>query len=264
MPRAPGTISAPSPGRETTLIHATARCRVRPGRAFFVVLLCVAAGSTVRGQVSTAAPHGGGKPVPGMIALTPQQCVWRPGDNPAWAAAALDESGWRPWSQWDPASTAAHLWIRCHGDLSPLRTDAHPALQVTLYAAYEIYLDGRAIGSAGNLKTGGFTLNIVRAWPLRANLGAAAVIALRVTRRVVSTVPVGPAPRLAIEAGDSELLQNRRSATIVKQVAPRIFPVVCFCIVGVLAFVLLPLWLNDRERRELQLLSASCGALPFI
>ncbi len=84
-----------------------------------------------------------------------------------------------------------------------------------------------------------------------ANLSPPSVIALRVTRRVTSTIPVGPAPRLAILAANSDLLQNRRSAVIVTQVAPRIFPVVCFCIVGVLAFVLLPLWLNDPGRREL-------------
>lgn len=193
-----------------------------------------------------------------------QQCLWHAGDNPAWAAPTLDESGWLPWSSWQQSPTEPQIWIRCQTNLSSLQNTAHPALQVTLYAAYELYLDGRRIGSAGNLKTGAFTMNLIRNWPLSGNLRPPAVIALRLTRRVVSTIPVGPAPRLDLEAGSVDLLQNRRSAVIVAQVAPRIFPVVCFCIVGVLAFVLLPLWLNDPGRRELQLLSASCVALPFI
>jgi Stage II sporulation protein E (SpoIIE) len=232
---------------------------------FFVVVLCVLSVPGARAQGGSASlqlPNKAG--VSGMIAVSPQQCVWRTGDNPAWASPAMDESGWRPWSAWDPASLEPHLWIRCQTDLSALRATSAPALQIALYAAYEVYFDGRALGSAGNLKTGAFTMNIIREWPLPGNLSPPSLIALRITRRVMSTVPVGSAPRLAIDAANSELLRNRRSAVILSQVSPRIFPVVCFCIVGVLAFVLLPLWLNDPGRRELQLLSISCVALPFI
>jgi len=35
----------------------------------------------------------------GIIAVSPRQCVWRAGDNPAWAAPNLDESGWQPRAQ---------------------------------------------------------------------------------------------------------------------------------------------------------------------
>ncbi|HEY1498394.1 MAG TPA: hypothetical protein VGF88_02330 [Acidobacteriaceae bacterium] len=107
-------------------------------------------------------------------------------------------------------------------------------------------------------------MNIIREWPLSGTLASPAVIALRITRRVVSTVPIGAAPPLTISAGSADLLGNRRSAIVLTQVAPRVFPAVCFCILGVLAVVLLPLWFNDRSRRELLLLCASCAALPFI
>ncbi|HEX4036932.1 MAG TPA: PP2C family protein-serine/threonine phosphatase [Acidobacteriaceae bacterium] len=199
-----------------------------------------------------------------ILTIPPQQCVWHAGDNPAWAAPTLDLSGWHSWDAWNPKSLDPRIWIRCHADLSSLQKIDHPALQITLYAAYQAYFDGRLIGSAGNLKTGGFTMNIIREWPLSGDLAPPAVIALRITRRVVSTIPIGPAPPLAMSAGSSDLLGNRRSAIILTQVAPRIFPAVCFCILGVLAVVLLPLWFNDPSRRELLLLSASCAALPFI
>ncbi len=29
----------------------------------------------------------------GPVTITPQQCVWRAGDNPAWTSADLDEAG---------------------------------------------------------------------------------------------------------------------------------------------------------------------------
>ena len=43
-----------------------------------------------------------------IIIISPQQCVWRAGDNPAWAASTLDETGWQPSTQWKlPVAGAA-------------------------------------------------------------------------------------------------------------------------------------------------------------
>ena len=196
--------------------------------------------------------------------MPPQQCTWNAGDNPAWAAPTLDDSAWQPYSTWNPLSQEPRIWIRCRADLSALKNAAQPSLQIALYAAYEVFVDGRLVGSAGNLKSGAFTMNIIREWQLSDDLAPTPVIALRVTRRVVSTVPVAPAPRLAIYAGSNDLLQNRRSSAMLTQVGPRIFPAVCFCIIGVLGVILLPLWFNDRSRRELLLLAISCLALPPI
>jgi hypothetical protein len=196
--------------------------------------------------------------------ISPQQCVWHRGDNLAWAAPEFDDSAWQPYAQWKVNSDQPRIWIRCHADLSSIQTAPQPALQIALYAAYEAYVNGRIIGSAGSLKTGSFTLNTIRDWPLSGDVASPVVIALRITRRVISTVPVERGPQLAISAGGIDLLQDRRSAIIVSQVAPHIFPAVCFCIIGVLAVILLPLWTNDRRRRELLLLAISCAALPPI
>ena len=196
--------------------------------------------------------------------IAPQQCVWHAGDNPGWASPTVDEGSWQPWSQWSSRSSEPHIWIRCHTDLSSLQKTGNPALQIQLYSAYEVYLNGQIIGSAGNLRTGEFTMNIIREFRLAGDLASPAVIALRITRRVASIVPVGPAPQLEIFAANSDLLENRRGALILSRVSPRIFSTVCFCIIGVLAIVLLPLWFNDRNRSELLLLSGSCAAVPFI
>ncbi|MGA7884268.1 MAG: PP2C family protein-serine/threonine phosphatase [Acidobacteriaceae bacterium] len=202
--------------------------------------------------------------VPGILTISPQNCVWRVGDNPAWAAPAINESGWQPFSNWNPGSPEPDLWIRCHADLSSLRNVAHPSLQITLYAAYEVSVDGRLIGTAGNLRSGNFTMNTIRAWPLSGGLAPPSLIALRITRRIVSRIPVGSLPPLAIEAGPASLLRDRRSGVILAQVSPRLIPSICFTIIGVLGIVLLPLWFNDRGRRELLLLSICCLGLPVI
>ncbi len=41
------------------------------------------------------------------------QCVYRLGDNSAWAAANVDTTGWLPYSSYHMTSDAYHVWIRC-------------------------------------------------------------------------------------------------------------------------------------------------------
>src|SRR5579863_1699171 len=41
------------------------------------------------------------------------QCVYKLGDNPAWAAADVDPSGWKPYSEYHETGDAYVLWVRC-------------------------------------------------------------------------------------------------------------------------------------------------------
>ena len=97
-----------------------------------------------------------------IVTVSPQQCVWRAGDDPAWAAPNLDESAWKPYAGWKLNPDQPHYWVRCHADLSPLQGLAHPAIQVTLYAAYQLYLDGAPMGEAGDLRSGNYSMNSIR------------------------------------------------------------------------------------------------------
>jgi len=196
--------------------------------------------------------------------ISPQQCVWHAGDNAAWSAPAFDDSAWQPYTAWNPRSPNPRLWIRCRVDLSSLSQTAQPSLQITLYAAYEAYLDGREIGSAGNLESGRFTMDTLQDWPISGDLPPPSVIAVRITRRIVSMVPTGPVPPLRIDAGDVSSLHDRRSSMILAQVRPLLVSAICFGIIGVLGVVLMLLWLSERSRGELLLLAISCLFLPFI
>jgi hypothetical protein len=199
-----------------------------------------------------------------ILTISPQQCVWRAGYDPAWAAPNLDESGWQPYANWKLNPAEPRIWIRCHRDLSSLRAVDQPALQVTLYAAYQVFANNRLIGAAGNLENGRFTMNAVHDWPLAPAAAPSSTIALRITRRIDSSVPVGTLPPLQIEAGDEPVLHDRRDALAFNQIRARIVPSVCFSIIGILGLILLGLWMNDRSRHELFLLSLACLSLAPI
>jgi len=41
------------------------------------------------------------------------QCVYRLGDNPAWAAVNVDPSGWKPYTDYRETGDAYVMWVRC-------------------------------------------------------------------------------------------------------------------------------------------------------
>ncbi|MDE3149294.1 MAG: serine/threonine-protein phosphatase [Acidobacteriota bacterium] len=197
-----------------------------------------------------------------VITVSPQQCVWRAGDDPAWAAPGLDESGWQPSSQWKIPVLEPHLWARCHADLGALRGTAHPAIQISLNAAYQFFVNGVRIGDAGNVHTGFYSMNTIRQYPL---LPAALhtqpdIIALRMTYRgaIWTTSP------LEIHIGDAEALAGRRASVVLAQSATPLAIAVCFALIGVVGLMLLGLFYYDRSRVELLYLSMVCVGVALL
>ena len=188
-----------------------------------------------------------------IITISPQQCVWRAGENPAWAAPGLNESGWQPFSQWKIPVLEPHLWARCPADLGALRGTAHPAIQVTLQAAYELFVNGVRIGGAGNMRTGFYGMDTIRQYPLPAAalLTQPDTVALRITFRqpIVTN-------HLEIHAGDSESLTGRRASVILADNAT--MPLAMAVFFGVVGLAQLGLFYYDRSRRELLYLSIVC------
>ncbi len=194
-----------------------------------------------------------------IITVSPQQCVWHAGDNPAWAAPNLDETGWQPYTRWNRSKIdpdEPHHWVRCHADLSTLRGTAHPAVQVQLLAAYQLFVNGEPIGGAGNLRSGHFSMNTIRSYPLSQSIPQPVAIALRITYRMVGTSPAGiPSDRLLkIDAGDQSALRGMRAGVIVALVSANLPNIICFSIVGVFGLVFLGLYFHGRSHRELLLL----------
>lgn len=198
-----------------------------------------------------------------VLTIPLQGCVWRAGDNPDWAAPALDESGWLPYTSHQQV-LQPHLWIRCHAALSPIADLEEPALQVRLYAAYEVYVDGRMIGTSGNLHSASFGMNLIQQWPLPRDLPNTSTIAIRSAWHFTSAIPFAPYPSLDLRAGSEPSLRDRRNTAIVAESEHHLIPAICFCTVGILGLIVLALWFNDRSRRELLVLGINCVALPPI
>src|SRR6516225_8015657 len=101
-----------------------------------------------------------------IVRVSSQECVWRAGDDLQWAAASLDESAWSPFEQWKLQPDQPRIWVRCHTDFSSLKSIPDPALQVTLFGAYQLFVSGIPIGSAGSLRSGNFSMDLMRSFPL--------------------------------------------------------------------------------------------------
>jgi len=205
-----------------------------------------------------------------ILAVAPQQCVWHTGDNLAWSTPNLDESGWQPYTQWKSQYGQTHFWVRCHADLNALNSEADPALQVGLYAAYTVYLDGRQVGGAGNLGSGIFSMDAIRSFPLRSFQvhPGASTIALRITRRSVLTNsgPVNAlvSSPLGLRVGNSSILDVFRARAVLTRSLQNLGSAACYTVIGVMAIMLIGLYLYDRSRYEFLLLSVTCLSLATL
>ncbi len=199
-----------------------------------------------------------------VITIPPQQCVWRAGDDPAWAAPNLDESAWQPYTEWQPRPHKSQLWVRCHADLAPLRNDAQPAVQVSTFAAYQLYLNGQFLGAAGNLRSGNFSMNSIRSYaiPSLPVPSGPSILALRITRRDPLShsqlIMSLSGSKMEIRAGDEVLLDGLRSHAVLAGSARFEESALCYLVISVITVLLFGLYLSDRSRRELLLLCATC------
>jgi hypothetical protein len=204
-----------------------------------------------------------------VLTIDTQQCVWHPGDNAAWAAPTLNESTWRPYSDWQPISGQSYYWIRCHADLSSLRALANPAIQVRLHSAYQVYFNGSLIGNSGNLSNGNFTIDGIRAYPILADLLSTptASISLRLRYRdhtsVGATVVNLLLARLELFAGDEPMLDALRAQAVIRRDSQYLAIAICYVIIGVIAVMLVGLFFYDRTRFELLYLGVACLGLAL-
>lgn len=204
-----------------------------------------------------------------VITIPMQQCVWHSGDNPAWAAQNLDESAWLPFDTLKPNSNhmkeahipRAHFWVRCHADLTPLRALDHPALQVANWlSAYQVFLNGNAIGVAGNLRTAVYSMNNIRQYPVPVSIlgNQPDTIAFRVAAKLFDV----PTPELT--AGNSDALNARRASLVLAHSESALTPMLLYFVIGIVGLMLLGLFYYDRSRRELLYLSITCVCIAAL
>ncbi len=198
-------------------------------------------------------------PAQSVISIANEQCVWHEGDDPGWAVPNLDESGWKPYSTIKLDPDEPRFWVRCHLDPGLQNLD-HPAVQVRMFSAYEVFVNGVSIARNGNLTSGHVHMNLVRVFPIpQNNLSQSSnVIAFRIARRFAGTSLIGNFPMPEFRVGAEQLLLNDRAGYLVG-VAPAEFltdgPLI---ILGIIGVVLLAFSLPDRSHPEPILLAVSC------
>ncbi|MFP5233974.1 MAG: PP2C family protein-serine/threonine phosphatase [Acidobacteriota bacterium] len=217
------------------LLRRLARCAIA----------CILAASGARSLLVAQTP----------VAVSHQQCVWRAGDNLAWAAPNLDEKDWKPYTGWRMDGRSPRIWVRCQVNLSPLAGLANPALQFEYGRAFQAFLNGRQIGSNGELSGGWYTSGLAPVFPIHESASGLehAVIAVRISYRAFEeSEPV------RIWAGEEEWLKERYDSIALHR-SHRFFPVeVCYLAIGFAGFLLFGMYLNDRHRLELLLLAMCC------
>jgi len=199
-----------------------------------------------------------------IVSINTHSCVWHAGDDIRWAAPALDESGWQSYFPRFLQLRDPYFWVRCHADLSSLHGLARPVIQVNFISDYQLFVDGQPVGGAGSLRTGDYSLDVIRSFPMPAELSRNAVIAFRVTYRFMPSSNPGSLPLLAVQAGEESALRDRRAAIVLAQSSANLTTAIYDGVVGVFGLVLLGLYFNDRSRRELLLLSLNCLGLATI
>ncbi len=210
--------------------------------------------------LALTAPALRGQAVPGILAFSPQQCVWRAGDNPAWSAPSLDESGWRPLAQWHAPPGQSRFWVRCRVDSPGFAAFDHPAVQVRFLAAYQLFLNGVPIGRNGDLKNGFFSMDSIRifSFPPLPAANRSNVLSLRAVFRMVTADPAGSLEAPEFRLGDTNSLRDNRAGVLVRQLSDEATSFLPLVVIGIVGLLLLGFSAWDRSHLEPILLGLSC------
>jgi sigma-B regulation protein RsbU (phosphoserine phosphatase) len=185
------------------------------------------------------------------LSVSPSNCVYRAGDDLRWAAPDINETGWRPISDW-PAdqSIGPYVWIRCRISPAEWANSPRPFLQVATNAAYEVSVDGDLLARFGNLSTGAHTEGIANQYELASFVERGQPLELAVRFAYMPTV-YGQLSRPSILLGDSVLLRSSFDARTWNAVCSRWVVWLCNAIMAAAGLFFLTLYLFDRSQRML-------------
>jgi Stage II sporulation protein E (SpoIIE) len=195
------------------------------------------------------------------LSIQPQQCVWRAGDNPAWAAAALDESAWQPVSQWTGLATRnPFFWLRCRFDPRQLSPAVTPELQVSGDLSWQVFADGRLIGGSGNMVTGTHTVGLAVDYAALefAQRSGPLSVAVRMT---FSPEINGQQALPVLSLGDATLERNTFWSQVYERTQSQWVTWACYALIGSAGLFFLALFWFDRSQRYILWVSLTWLAL---
>jgi len=194
-----------------------------------------------------------------VLSVTPAHCKYEISLNPkavgpGWAQPGFDDSGW---ASSLPAADSylppgPYQWTRCQLDLRPLAQTGPVFVQVEEFSAWEVLVDGKDLGSFGNLETGRYSMNLVQRFPLPqlSSERGVVLVALRETRRGLPPLRYSSvvAP---ISAGSQQTLIDQTSLAILEGFTRRRVQFICYGFFGIGGIFLLILSSVDRSRKDL-------------
>jgi hypothetical protein len=232
----------------------------RPYHWCLLFAACLGISATVRAQTQTASAQS-------VLTVTPESCVYKMGDDLAWAQPDFDASSETGWVSALPSPTAVlpsgpYHWSRCRLDLRPLAKTGPVYLQIEELASWEAYVDGERLATFGNLQTGRYFMDVVQRFPIPQRLvdRGTVLVAVRETQRGIP--PLSYTPRLSpISAGAEKTLSDNTARVVQTAFANRILQFVCYGLVGTAGIFFLILSGVDGTRRDLLWLGLNCVTL---
>jgi hypothetical protein len=202
-----------------------------------------------------------------IVTVPPEQCVYKVGDDPRWAAADLDESGWKPFSQYALTGDMTVVWARCHTNAN-LAGVRQPAVGLdTGSSALQVFVNGRPIGGIVDTWTGYGSAETIEKRVLSLPPELARPVRSIAARVVNDWFPAGEWPDrepVHISLGDREALVDSTVRSFGQGLVGFIPAYSCFLVIGAAGLFLLGLFLFDRSQRPALWLGLYCCCVGLV
>ena len=180
------------------------------------------------------------------------QCVYRLGDNPAWAAANVDPSGWKPYTDYHETGDAYVLWVRCratfdtNGIQQPVLVVGNDGPEET-----QLFVDGKSAAPFNGES------RPIWNYPASPTAGNTRTIAVRAAQMLLLPGNSPGRPVYLIFGDGTNILQ--RSATNQADNLRGFVPVYSgYLVIGAAGLFLLGLYLFDRTQKAAFWLGVYC------
>ncbi|MGD0912519.1 MAG: hypothetical protein ABR928_11515, partial [Terracidiphilus sp.] len=185
------------------------------------------------------------------LSIAPKHCVWKEGDDQRWAAPSLDESDWKPVSEYHGTATPKpFFWLRCSFEPALLAPAVEPELQVSGDLAWQVFAEGRMIGESGNIATGDHTVGLAIDYPAPEfnERDHPILVAVRMTfSPAINGVQALP----ALSLGDAKFQRNTYWSRVFEQTQSQWVTWACYALIGSAGLFFFALYWFDRTQRFL-------------
>jgi hypothetical protein len=181
------------------------------------------------------------------------QCVYRLGDNPAWAAVDIDPGGWKPYTDYRMTGDAWVLWVRCRATFDTNGIQ-HPMLAVGRdgHSQAKLFVEGQP---ASESDWEGVPIWIYPTSPEPGH--STRTIAIRVFQKLLMPGDM-PGRPVYLYFGDSEYTRNFIDAHRGEALKGFIPAYSSYLVIGAAGLFLLGLFLFDRSQKAAFWLGIYC------